>query len=107
MTFSSDIKVVEDFTDDRDLLLKDIKDLTVGEGQGFDAADSSDAASDTGDAFTTDDTEFAIFNTDRQFSALETAVKMLASLNEKKALVYFASGMQRSGQDNQAQLQPR
>ena len=105
MTFSSDIKVVEDFTDDRDLLLKDIKHLVVGEGQGFSAADSSDAASDTGDSFTEDDTEFAIFNTDRQLSALETAVKMLASLNEKKALVYFSSGIQRSGQDNQAQLQ--
>ncbi len=105
MTFSSDIKVVEDFTDDRDLLLKDIKHLVVGEGQGFTAADSSDAASDTGDAFSADDSEFAIFNTDRQLSALETAVKMLASLNEKKALVYFSSGIQRSGQDNQAQLQ--
>jgi VWFA-related protein len=105
MVFASDIKVVEDFTDDRDLLLKDIKHLTVGEGQGFDAIDSSDAASDSGDSFTQDDTEFAIFNTDRQLSALETAVKMLASLNEKKALVYFSSGIQRSGQDNQAQLQ--
>ena len=36
MTFSSDIKVVEDFTDDRDQLSKDIKGLTIGEGQGFD-----------------------------------------------------------------------
>ena len=38
MTFSSDVKVVEDFTDDRDLLAKDIKDLTIGEGQGFDVS---------------------------------------------------------------------
>ena len=30
---------------------------------------------------------------------------MLGSLNEKKALVYFASGMTRNGMDNQAQLQ--
>jgi len=105
MTFASDVKVVEDFTDDRDLLLKDIKHLTVGEGQGLDAVDASDAASDTGQAYTQDDTEFSIFNTDRQLSALETAVKMLASLNEKKALVYFSSGIQRSGSDNQAQLQ--
>jgi VWFA-related protein len=104
MTFSSDINVVEDFTDDRDLLLKDIKKLTVGEGQGFDEQVSDDSASDTGAAFTQDDTEFNIFNTDRQLSALETAVKMLGSLNEKKALVYFASGMQRNGVDNQAQL---
>jgi VWFA-related protein len=105
MTFSSDVKVVEDFTDDRDKLEKDIKGLIVGEGQGFEALDNDDSTADTGAAFQQDDTEFAIFNTDRQLSALETAVRMLGSLNEKKALVYFASGMTRNGVDNQAQLQ--
>jgi VWFA-related protein len=105
MTFSSDVKVVEDFTDDRDKLEKDIKGLVIGEGQGFDAQDNDDSTADTGQAFQQDDTEFAIFNTDRQLSALETAVRMLGSLNERKALVYFASGMTRNGVDNQAQLQ--
>ena len=105
MTFSSDVKVVEDFTDDRDRLIKDIKNLTVGEGQGFGTTDSSDAASDTGAAFSADDSEFNIFNTDRQLSALETAAKMLGTLPEKKALVYFASGMTRDNNgNNQAQL---
>ena len=104
MTFSSDVKVVEDFTDDRDKLSKDIKGLIIGEGQGFDTSTADDSTSDTGAAFTADDTEFNIFNTDRQLSALETAVKMLGSLNEKKALVYFASGVTKSA-DNQAQLQ--
>jgi VWFA-related protein len=105
MTFASDIKVVEDFTDDRDLLTQDIKKLVIGEGQGLDETVSDDSSSDTGAAFQQDDTEFNIFNTDRQLAALESAVKMLASLNEKKALVYFASGMTRNGLDNQAQLQ--
>ena len=41
---------------------------------------------------------------DRQLAALQTAAKMLGTLSEKKALVYFASGMQLSGLDNQAQL---
>jgi VWFA-related protein len=105
MTFSADVKVVEDFTDDRDQLIKDIKNLTVGEGTGFDQTDTSDAASDTGAAFSADDSEFNIFNTDRQLSALETAAKMLGTLPEKKALVYFASGMTRdSNGNNQAQL---
>ncbi|HEV3199917.1 MAG TPA: VWA domain-containing protein [Bryobacteraceae bacterium] len=104
MTFSSDVKVVEDFTDDRDKLAKDIKGLIIGEGQGFDSSTADDSTSDTGAAFTADDTEFNIFNTDRQLSALETAVKMLGSLSEKKALVYFASGVTKSA-DNQAQLQ--
>lgn len=105
MTFSSDVKVVEDFTDDRDKLERDIKKLVVGEGQGLVAQDNDDSTADTGAAFQQDDTEFAIFNTDRQLSALETAVRMLGSLNEKKALIYFASGMTRNGVDNQAQLQ--
>jgi VWFA-related protein len=104
MTFSSEVKVVEDFTDDRDLLEKDIKKLTIGEGQGFEISTQDDSAADTGAAFQQDDAEFNIFNTDRQLSALETAVKMLGSLNEKKSLVYFASGIQRNGLDNQAQL---
>ena len=105
MTFSTDINVLQDFTDDRDLLAADIKKLTIGEGLGLDETVSDDSASDTGAAFQQDDTEFNIFNTDRQLSALESAVKMLASLNEKKALIYFASGMTRNGLDNQAQLQ--
>ncbi|MGA2267227.1 MAG: VWA domain-containing protein [Bryobacteraceae bacterium] len=104
MTFSSDFKVVEDFTDDRDLLAKDIKGLSVGEGSDIAGAVSDDSAEDTGAAYSADDTEFNIFNTDRQLAALETAVRMLGSLSEKKALVYFASGMAKTGLDNEAQL---
>jgi VWFA-related protein len=105
MTYSNDIKVVEDFTDDRDLLAKDIDKLVIGEGQGLEETNADDSSPDTGAAFTQDDSEFNIFNTDRQLSALATAARMLGSLNEKKALIYFASGMQRNGTDNQAQLQ--
>jgi VWFA-related protein len=104
MTFSADINVVQDFTDDRDLLEKEIKNLTIGEGQGFEETIADCSAADTGAAFQQDDTEFNIFNTDRQLSALQDAAKMLGALNEKKALVYFASGMTRNGYDNQAQL---
>ncbi len=104
MTFSTDLKVLEDFTDDRDLLAKDIKNLSIGEGTDIAGATSDDSSEDTGAAYTADDTEFNIFNTDRQLAALETAVRMLGSLSEKKALVYFASGMAKTGLDNEAQL---
>jgi VWFA-related protein len=104
MTFSNDLRVVEDFTDDRDLLAKDIKNLSIGEGTDIAGATSDDSSEDTGAAYSADDTEFNIFNTDRQLAALETAVRMLGSLSEKKALVYFASGMAKTGLDNEAQL---
>ena len=62
------------------------------------------SASDTGAAFGQDDSEFNIFNTDRQLSALQTAARMLGQLSEKKSLIYFASGLRLNGVDNQAQL---
>ena len=106
MTFSSDLKVLQDFTDDRDLLNSTIKKLTVGEGSDLavDGSTGADNESDNGDAFTADDTEFNIFNTDRKLAALESAARMLGSLSEKKALVYFASGVTKTGADNEAQL---
>jgi hypothetical protein len=63
-----------------------------------------DSEEDTGAAYSQDESEFNMFNTDRKLAALESAVKMLGSLPEKKALVYFASGMSRTGVDNQAQM---
>ena len=98
------VDVLQDFTADRNRLLSILQTLVVGEGQG--SADSIDDASsaDTGAAFGQDDSEFNIFNTDRQLSALQTAAKMLAGMNEKKSLIYFASGLRLNGVDNQAQL---
>src|SRR5580765_7696535 len=106
MTFSSDLKVLQDFTDDRDALAKVIKGLTIGEGADLavDGSTGADNEEDTGAAFTADDTEFNIFNTDRKLAALENAARMLGSLSEKKALVYFASGVSKTGVDNEAQL---
>jgi VWFA-related protein len=106
MNFSGGaLKVAQDFTGDRDVLLTVIQKMIVGEGQGLDENAADDSSADTGSAFGQDDGEFNIFNTDRQLAALQTAVKMLGNLNEKKALVYFASGLRLNGVDNQAQLQ--
>jgi VWFA-related protein len=98
------VDVLQDFTADRNRLLSILQTLVVGEGQG--SADSVDDASsaDTGAAFGQDDSEFNIFNTDRQLSALQTAAKMLGQMSEKKSLIYFASGLRLNGVDNQAQL---
>lgn len=98
------VDVLQNFTDDRGKLLSILQTLVVGEGQGLDESTSDASASDTGAAFGQDDSEFNIFNTDRQLAALQTATKMLGQLSEKKMLIYFASGMRLNGIDNQAQL---
>jgi len=99
------VAVLQDFTADRNRLLSILETLIVGEGQG--SADSIDdaASADTGAAFGQDDSEFNIFNTDRQLSALQTTAKMLEQMREKKELIYFASGLRLNGVNNMAQLQ--
>ena len=105
MKFSTGaVQVLEDFTSDRDRLETAIQTLIVGEGQGFDENAADDSTADTGSAFGQDDGEFNIFNTDRQLSALQTAASMLGHLNEKKSLIYFASGLRLNGVNNQAQM---
>ncbi len=98
------VDVLQNFTDDRDRLLSIIATLMVGEGQGYGESTDDQSSSDTGAAFGQDDSEFNIFNTDRQLSALQTAAKMLGQLSEKKLLIYFASGLRLNGLSNQAQL---
>jgi VWFA-related protein len=98
------VDVLQDFTADRNRLLSILQTLIVGEGQGeVDSIDDA-SSSDNGAAFGQDDGEFNVFNTDRQLSALQTAAHMLGELNEKKSLIYFASGLRLNGVDNQAQL---
>lgn len=98
------VDVLQDFTEDRNRLLSITGTMIAGEGEGFDISTSDASTPDTGAAFGQDDSEFNIFNTDRQLSALQTAARMLGQLSEKKLLIYFASGLRLNGMNNQAQL---
>jgi VWFA-related protein len=100
-TFSNRLKKLVEFTTDRAALLAAI--------QSFGATDTLDlpvADLDTADpdSFSLDETEFAIFNTDRKLAALEDLAKQLRAIPEKKAVVYFSSGVSKTGVENQSQL---
>ncbi len=97
------LEITQDFTDDRDALEEAVKKFHIGEGS--DLADNL-GAGDTSDdnTFSADQSEFDIFNVDKKFTTIETAAKMLAGFPEKKALMYFSSGITQSGMDNQAEL---
>ena len=45
-----------------------------------------------------------MFNNDVRLRALKTLAEALAPIEQKKAILYFSAGMQRSGQDNQVEL---
>jgi len=102
MSFTSRLNLLQDFTTDRDLLAKAIDSLIAGEGS--DLAATTDDAAVSGAAYTADDTEFNIFNADRKLVALQSAIKALGALPEKKGLMYFTSGFNKSGVDNEAQM---
>lgn len=105
MTLTNELRVVQDFTNDRDTLLSAIDSLRIGDSSELAglAATGADSTDDSGE-FTADDTEFNIFNTDLKLSALEDAARKLAAFPEKKAIVYFSSGIGKTGVDNQSQI---
>jgi len=106
MTFGTELKTVLDFTADRDQLISTLHAFHVGESSEL--ATMADTGADTQDlsgSFVADETEFNIFNSDRKLAALEDAARRLSHYPEKKALVYISSGIQKTGVENQSQLQ--
>jgi VWFA-related protein len=106
MTYGASLKVVEEFTDDRERLIATIKKFQVGaasEMNGLGDTGTAAEGDDTG-SFVADETEFNIFNTDQKLAALESAAHKLAAFPEKKALVYISSGIPKTGVENQSQL---
>ena len=116
-TYSSDLRVVQNFTNDRDELHKAIESIRLGESSSLAAQGETGAAGgtsasgeevvtqDTSEAFTPDETEFNIFNTDEKLAALESLADLLRGIPGRKSVIHFSSGVQRTGVENQAQLQ--
>jgi len=117
VTYSSSLRVVQDFTNNRDSLAKVLRTIlvgeessnlaaagTTGEAGGTDANGMEIVTQDVSDAFTPDETEFNIFNTDQKLAAIESLATMLRQVPGRKNVIHFSSGISRTGQENQAQL---
>ncbi|HYM26474.1 MAG TPA: VWA domain-containing protein [Vicinamibacterales bacterium] len=105
-SFSTSLEVAQDFTADRGQLASVIDAFGGNSGAGFELGTTGDVedTSDNGNAFTADDTEFNIFNTDRRLEALQSLADELTGIEQKKSVIYFSSGMSQQGQDNQVEL---
>jgi VWFA-related protein len=106
VSLGSALLVNQDFTADRDLLKKQLQAFGEGSGQGYEegTTGSTEGTPDTGQPFTADDTEYNIFNTDRRLEALRSVAEKLSHMQQKKSLIYFSSGMDRTGIENQSEL---
>lgn len=111
VAFGNQLRVIADFTNDRDLLESAVDALLPGKesqlaalaaatSAGIDAA----VTQDTNAAFAADDTEFNVFNTDRKLIALESLAGLLRDIPGKKSVIQFTSGITQTGEDNRSQL---
>jgi len=106
VSLGSSLQVNQDFTTDRALLKKQLEQFSSGSGQGFEegTTGTTEGTPDTGQPFTADDTEYNIFNTDRRLEALRSVAEKLSYVQQKKSLIYFSSGMDRTGIENESEL---
>jgi VWFA-related protein len=106
VSLGSSLTVNQDFTSNRDDLNKALNEFSEGEGTGYEmgSTGTTEGTADTGQSFTVDDTEYNIFNTDRRLEAIRSIAEKLAKVDQKKSLIYFSSGMQRTGIENQSEL---
>ena len=112
VAFGNTLKVVANFTNDRELLKQSVDALIPGhEAALASLADAATAANgetavseDTGAAFTADDTEFNIFNTDRKLAAVEALCEVLEGIPGKKSIIQFTSGITQTGEENRSEL---
>jgi len=111
VTFGNQLRVLASFTDNRDALLRAIRAIRPGKDSELaDMADAApiageiDAPEDTGSAFTPDQTEFNIFNTDRKLMAVESLAQLVREIPGKKSVIHFTGGISQTGEENRSQL---
>lgn len=111
VAFSSKLTVLANFTNDHALLEKAIAQIT--ENSTTDLSNPLYAAAEngeydvqeyTGAAFTPDETEFNVFNTDQKLAAVEGLANVLGGIPGRKALVEFTGGITQTGEENRTQL---
>lgn len=105
VSLDSSLSLDQDFTQDKQLLLKAVNSYSGDQTQGF-APGSTSTTNQTEDttAYTADESEYNDINTDRELFAIASIAKSLAYINQKKALLYFSGGISRDGIENQASL---
>jgi VWFA-related protein len=112
VVFGNTLKVVANFTNDRALLRRAVDAIIPGHEAALaslaDAAIAADGetavSEDTGAAFTADDAEFNIFNTDRKLAAVEALCEILEGIPGKKSIIQFTSGITQTGEENRSEL---
>jgi VWFA-related protein len=91
VVYANTLKVLEDFTNDRKKLAAAVQSLTPGMTSQLATNDyaaatngESDVSEYTGAAYTADETEFNVFNTDEKLAAVQSLANVLAAIPGEK-----------------------
>jgi VWFA-related protein len=107
-TISTRLDVLSDFSADRTRVSTALGKLGYTEGTATPPPTASTAAIDeqtAADDTTSQDTaDMDMFNNDVRLRALKALAETLSGIEQKKSILYFSAGMQRSGEDNQVEL---
>jgi VWFA-related protein len=112
-SIGSTLQILQDFTTDTSKVLSVLQAFAAAEGTAASDVDASTMASDeaTTTATAADTTavdasaqELDTFNNDMRLRGLKTICDNLLPWQQKKAVLYFSSGMQRNGSDNQVEM---
>ena len=109
--FGNQLKIAVPFTNDRERLRRGIETLMPGRDSQLAAVQEASVlpgedstSEDTGAAFTPDEMEFNIFNTDRKLAALESLAQVLSVIPGRKNVIHFTGGITQTGEENRSQL---
>jgi VWFA-related protein len=111
IVYSTKLTVWADFTNDQAKLEKAVARLTADASSQL--ADNQYAAAQegeydvqeyTGAAYTADETEFNVFNTDQKLAAIEGLSNVLSAIPGRKAVIEFTGGITQTGEENRTEL---
>jgi VWFA-related protein len=107
-SIGSTLQILSDFTNDKEKILSVLKSFAVTDGTATADVDASTMAADeaTNTATTATATvdasvqELDSFNNDIRLRGIKTICDGLLSIQQRKSILYFSSGMARNGSDN-------
>jgi VWFA-related protein len=107
VSISTSLSMDQDFTSDKNALLKALGRYNGTEGTGFangNEGGNSGGTADDASSFTADDSEYNALNTDRELYAIRSIARSLERVEQRKSLLYFSGGLTRQGIENQASM---
>ncbi len=106
LVFNNGLEMLTDFTSDRALLSRILGGLSDGNPE-LDLSlpeEEADSEQDSASQFIADETEFALFETNQQLSAIQSVAEAFRDVLGRKALLYFSSGLTSRGIENEEQM---